>query len=90
MFRNMTLWGCRAREIAAVTSVGSNITEQPRPSLPTGQTNGIVPQSRLHWRRPVSTATEVGALQGQEKEEDEERKEGRDEERGKQERMEEK
>lgn len=57
--------------MAAVTSIGSNITEQPRPSLPTGQTNGIVPQSRLHWRRRVSTATEGGALQGEEKEEDE-------------------
>lgn len=64
LFRNMTLCGCRAREIAAVTSVGSNIAEQPRPSLPTGQTSGIVPQSRLHWRRLVSTVMEGGALQG--------------------------
>lgn len=62
LLRNMTLWGCNAREIAAVTSVGSNITEQPLPSLPTGQTNGIVPQSRLHWRRLASTAIEGGAL----------------------------
>ena len=61
MFRNMTLWGCSALEIAAVTSVGSNITEQPNLFLPTGQTNGIVPQFRLHWRRLVSTLTEGGA-----------------------------
>ena len=59
--------------MAAVTSVGSNITEQPCPSLPTGQTNGIVPQFRLHWRRLVSTAMEGGALQGEEKEDDKDR-----------------
>lgn len=64
LFRNMTLCGCRAREMAAVTSVGSSITEHPRLSLPTGQTNGIVPQSRVHWRRLVSTATYGGALMG--------------------------
>jgi len=57
--------------MAAVTSVGSSTTEQPRQSLPTGQTSGIVPQSRLHWRRVVSTAMCGGALKGKEREEDE-------------------
>lgn len=49
--------------MAAVTSVESNATEQPRPSRPTGQTSGMVPQSRLHWRRLMSTVTHGGALQ---------------------------
>lgn len=66
-FRNMTLWGCKARDMAAVTSVESSSIEQPRPSLPTGQITGIVPQSRLHWRRLVSTATEGAALYGRER-----------------------
>ncbi|TNN42071.1 hypothetical protein EYF80_047762 [Liparis tanakae] len=56
----------KAREIAAVTSVWSNATEQPCSSLPTGQTSGIVPQFRLHWSRLVSTATEGGALRKEE------------------------
>lgn len=62
LFRNMTLWGCSAREMATVTSVESNRTEQCCSSLPTGHTKGIVPQFRLHWRRPVSTEMDGGAL----------------------------
>lgn len=58
MFRNMTLWGCSALEITAVTSVGSSIAERPWLSLPTGQTNGIVRQSRVHWRTLVSKEME--------------------------------
>lgn len=71
LFRNMTLCGCRVRDIAAVTSVGSNITEQPCASLPTGQTSGIAPQFRLHWRRLVSIVMDGGALQGEGKEKSE-------------------
>lgn len=62
VLRNMTLWGFSARETAAVTSVEFKMTEQPRTSLPTGHTNGIVPQPRLHWRRLLSTLMEGGAL----------------------------
>lgn len=58
----MTLWGLSARETAAVTSVEFKMTEQPRTSLPTGHTNGMVPQPRLHWRRLLSTLMEGGAL----------------------------
>lgn len=62
VLRNMTFWGFSARETAAVTSAEFKTTEQPWTSLPTGHTNGIVPQPRLHWRRLLSTLMEGGAL----------------------------